>query len=108
MAGGFDVLSPTGEPPNVGNEGFLAALKAKGEALGRTPDALAADFLAIIVATAPLFSRTMVRVVDRMLENPGQATELFLSPPSLSSDGADIEYVGVAVDAVDDIGIRFG
>lgn len=101
-------MSPTGEPINTGDAAFLAALKAKGAAVGRSTEDLAADLLGVIVATAPLFSRTMVRVVDKMLQDSETATKLFLAPPSMSADGAVVGYVGQLVDASDDVGIRFG
>ncbi|KAI0338309.1 heme peroxidase [Trametopsis cervina] len=106
MAGGYDVNSPDGESqpgPVFGNK-----LLRQSDASGRSPEALAVDFIGDVLATAPLFSRTIVRTLHHMLRDQSRAYDLFHSSPSLASDAAILAYVGEVIDVVDDVGVRFG
>lgn len=108
MGGGFDVMSPTGTPHTPSETQFILALRNKLASAGRTPEDLAADFLGDIVATAPLFSRTIVRVLDYMFKDLEHARAVFNAYGSFEADAALLAYIGKAISAVDDVGIHVG
>jgi hypothetical protein len=108
MTGGYDIMSPIGDHSTNGDTEISSILHTTSNATGRSPESLSVDVLGTIIATAPLFSRTMVRVMDYMLQDEAKTKKLFTARPSIGSDGAILQYVGEAIECVDDIGLRVG
>lgn len=108
MTGGYNFMSPTGDNSARVDTPFVLGLRAKSEAFGQSPEELAVDFLGDVVATAPLFSRAMVRALDRILNDKIRVRQLSSPLGSSESDAQLATYLREVVHAVDDIGISVG
>ena len=87
---------------------FVVNVRAKSQASGRSLDDLAADFLGVVIASAPLLSRALTRAVNQILDDSSRLEELLASAATPECDILLETYFREVLCSVDDIGIRVG